>query len=246
MIIVVPIKGFSKAKQRLSAVLSEGERSELLGHMIDDVLGAIRDAIEIEGSRAGIISELIVVTNDAQVREQALAYGARMLPEPSLRPGLGNEALCAVVAMVANAVAGEGEDSLMMMPVDVPLLSANAILDVASHHARRASQSLPQVTVVAAKADGGTNALLMSPPEIIAPAFGHNSCQRHCELARQKNVEPVLLESPELSLDIDTVDDLQLLMAAPKQCHTQDYLQVSGIVGRIQARSKNMDGRLSG
>ena len=54
----------------------------------------------------------------------------------------------------------------------------------------------------------GTNALLLSPPTAIEPAFGPGSCERHLELARQAEVSCRVEKVPSLMLDIDTPEDL--------------------------------------
>ena len=55
----------------------------------------------------------------------------------------------------------------------------------------------------------GTNALLLTPPDVIEPAFGPGSFARHSELAGHGRVA----ELPSLTLDIDTPDDLATLLA---------------------------------
>lgn len=242
MKVVVPIKGFIKAKQRLAPTLSEAERGELMRHMIDDVLSAICAAQR----DSGLVSGLVVITDDVRVREQALAYNARVLSEPPLRSGLGNEALCAVFTMAASVLASEGEQGLLMVPVDVPLISTDNIVQILTCHAATVKVSARGMTLVPALADGGTNALALSPPTLISPAFGYNSSRRHCDLARMQGIEPTLLDIAGLSLDIDTVENLQQLMAVRLQSRTQRYLLNSGIGERIGRVGEGLDGRQTG
>ena len=54
----------------------------------------------------------------------------------------------------------------------------------------------------------GTNALLLSPPDAIAPSFGPGSRARHEEAARAAGVAVALEEPPSLVLDVDTPEDL--------------------------------------
>ncbi len=236
MKIVVPIKGIHNAKQRLSAVLSNAERSELMRHMIDDVLGAAQQSVQIA---QGKISGLIVVTDDAQVTEQAAAYNAQIVAEPAERTGLGDEALCAAVNAAANLLAAEGENGLLMVPADVPLVTAKTLNQLAARH----HENNPCVTLVAARSDGGTNALILSPPHVIPAMFGNNSYQRHSRWAQANNIQLLLPKIPELSLDIDTVSDLQALMMEPIRCQTQRYLLSSGIAEKIQYLAENQSGR---
>ena len=61
MQVVVPVKSFKNAKNRLASVLTAGQRSDLMKHMLDDVLTAIAATAEVEG--------ITVVTSDAGVVE---------------------------------------------------------------------------------------------------------------------------------------------------------------------------------
>lgn len=237
MKVIVPIKGLTQAKQRLAPLLSGSERRALMTHMIDDVLSVV---CQTEG-----ISGLVVITNDEDVRTQARLYNARIMAEPAARdlkalasankePGaegdgietVGVERLNQVFAMAMKQLAEEGEDGVLLLPADVPLMTVENLKQMLAHHRN------PGVTIVPASADGGTNAMMVSPPQLIAPGYGHRSCQRHSEFARAVGIEPQVLESPgtgtdtgteELGLDVDTVDDLRELMAAPVNSKTQRF-----------------------
>ena len=240
MKIVVPIKSINNAKQRLAALLSNAERSQLMSHMIDDVLAAAQQSVQSSSSQ---ISGVIVVTGDAQVARQAALYHARVLPEPNERSGVGDEALCAAVSMAANLLATEGEDSVLILPADVPLVTASSLTQLLLQHSKGRVLEQPAVTLVAARSDGGTNALLLSPPQVMPPMFGHNSCQRHTRWAQANNITPQLQSVPELALDIDTVADLQALMQQPLRSATQRYLVDSGIAEKIGHQPQNKTGR---
>ncbi|HST41030.1 MAG TPA: hypothetical protein VLK58_16060, partial [Conexibacter sp.] len=62
----------------------------------------------------------------------------------------------------------------------------------------------------------GTNALLLSPPDAIAPAFGAGSCARHVAAARRAGATCRVLRLPSIALDLDTPDDLEALRALPR------------------------------
>jgi 2-phospho-L-lactate/phosphoenolpyruvate guanylyltransferase len=60
----------------------------------------------------------------------------------------------------------------------------------------------------------GTNALLLSPPQVIAPAFGPGSRERHERLAAEAGVRCVVDEVRSLVLDVDTAEDLDAVREA--------------------------------
>jgi 2-phospho-L-lactate guanylyltransferase len=61
----------------------------------------------------------------------------------------------------------------------------------------------------------GTNALLITPPDALAPSFGPGSCERHAALAAAAGVHHEIIELPSLALDIDTPEDLVALAELP-------------------------------
>jgi 2-phospho-L-lactate guanylyltransferase len=70
------------------------------------------------------------------------------------------------------------------------------------------------MTIVPSRDGKGTNALAVSPPDLIPFHFGDSSFEPHCAAARALGIEPRVLRLPGLGLDIDTPDDLALFRAA--------------------------------
>jgi 2-phospho-L-lactate guanylyltransferase len=60
----------------------------------------------------------------------------------------------------------------------------------------------------------GTNALVLAPPDAIAPSFGAGSFARHTALARTAGARVRVAEPRSLCLDVDTPGDLAALRAA--------------------------------
>jgi 2-phospho-L-lactate guanylyltransferase len=59
--------------------------------------------------------------------------------------------------------------------------------------------------------DTGTNGLLLTPPDAIAPSFGPGSFRRHRALADGAGALCQVQRPPSLLLDIDTGEDLAVL-----------------------------------
>ena len=168
------------AKSRLAPVLGPWQRQDLARAMLRQVLEAC------QGS--GLGGSLVVTETDAG-RLLAHTCGAQAIADP----GLGLNA-----AVSAGIDALQGVEAVLVLPGDVPLIEPadiQAIVRAASHAAR--------VAVVVPDAAGrGTNALLLRPPRLLAPAFGEDSCERHLGEARRAG-EAVRLELPRLALDVD-------------------------------------------
>jgi 2-phospho-L-lactate guanylyltransferase len=68
------------------------------------------------------------------------------------------------------------------------------------------------VAIVPDRHGRGTNALLLSPPDVIEFCFGGDSKDAHVEAARSAGARVELLDGP-LAVDIDTPEDLLLAEA---------------------------------
>src|SRR5206468_4246026 len=89
----------------------------------------------------------------------------------------------------------------------VPLISGDDIRALLE-----AAGAWKQTVIVGASHDRqGTNALLLRPTNVIAPAFGPPSVGRHVQLGLAAGAHTVVLSGLRLALDIDTPDDLQAL-----------------------------------
>jgi 2-phospho-L-lactate/phosphoenolpyruvate guanylyltransferase len=194
---LVPIRGLETAKTRLGEDLDAEERLELVTAMLRRTLEATRDARRIRGT--------IVVTMDPEAAGIAKELRAVGLVERA--PGL-NQAITAArsVAMARGATA------VLVLPADLPSVTAPAVDDVLGE-AGAAAADRGLVAVVPDRHGQGTNALLVSPPATIDPAFGGASRAAHAARATAAGATWLELDGP-LSLDLDTPADLLAAEAA--------------------------------
>ena len=95
---------------------------------------------------------------------------------------------------------------LLVLPGDTPLLDPAEVGSLLA---------IPRaVSIVPDRHGTGTNALVLSPPDAIAPSFGPGSLKRHVAAAEAAGVASAVEELPTLMLDVDTGDDLAALQAA--------------------------------
>ena len=185
---VLPVKRFEAAKQRLAAGIDGERRRELAAAMVADVLEAIGEARTIE--------RLIVVTGDPIAQELAANAGAEVVPDPE---DAGH--VQAAQAGIARAEA-EGAGLVALLAGDCPLLDPRELdrllTGVPTHY----------VGIVPDRHGTGTNALLLSPPDAIVPAFGEGSRARHVEAARLAGIPFGIEELPSIELDLDTPGDV--------------------------------------
>jgi 2-phospho-L-lactate/phosphoenolpyruvate guanylyltransferase len=199
---VVPIRGLWTAKTRLGPDLDARERHDLVEAMLRRTLVATRDARSIRGT--------VVVTKDPDAAGMARDHRAIGLVEHL--PGL-NEAIAAARSL---AVA-RGATAVLVLPADLPAVSAagvDAVVAAAAAGAQAAEPSAGALVALVTDRHGrGTNALLLSPPAIIEPAFGADSRAAHRAAAVAAGARWLELAGP-LSLDVDTPADLLVAAAA--------------------------------
>jgi 2-phospho-L-lactate guanylyltransferase len=193
---IVPVKRFVNAKTRLSDGLSSGVRRALAEAMVTDVLIALR--------RARRVREVIVVSGEQTVAALASGYDAAAVIDDPADAGHSGAATLGV-----HAAMRRGARRVLLLPGDCPTLDPaelDAMLD--------RTLDGPEVVVLPDRHGEGTNGLLLTPPDVIAPAFGPGSRERHERLAHEAGARCEVLELPSVALDVDTPDDLEALRAA--------------------------------
>ncbi len=82
---------------------------------------------------------------------------------------------------------------------------------MAADAAMTAAAGGPLVAIAPSDARSGTNALLLRPPDIIAPAFGRDSFEAHLRAAESAGAAVQVVSDTVLGFDLDTPDDLERL-----------------------------------
>jgi 2-phospho-L-lactate guanylyltransferase len=189
-IAVLPIKRFEQAKSRLKL----DDRGDVMREMAGEVLTALEAAEELDS--------ILVVTADPDAVELGRTHGATVVDEVELRGHSGAAKLGIEHAM------RNGAARVLLAAGDCPLLTGGEIDDALRKY------RAPGVVVFPDRHGTGTNGLLLSPPDVIEPAFGPNSCKRHERRARDAGAACTIARRRPFALDIDTVDDLAALRRA--------------------------------
>jgi 2-phospho-L-lactate guanylyltransferase len=198
------VKRLSESKTRLSPALSLKERERLVGMMLVDVLNAV--------SHSKMVSRTIIVSPDNTVLKGLYSRNVEIIGEENGR-GLNVALKHAVVYSLRN-----GATSLLVLPADIPLITKNDIEQII------ASSSDDGIVIVPSEDGLGTNALALTPPDVISTAFGSNSFQSHLNLAQIRGIPAKVLKIERVSLDIDTTDHVEEFLSFPTQTNTRDYL----------------------
>ncbi len=185
---VLPIKSFDEAKQRLAQELDPRPRRALAESMFSDALVALR--------RAKRVDRVLVVSADHGAQRIAGGYGAMVLD------GADHGHNDAAQRGVARAIE-LGAKRVLLVPGDCPVVDPAELDELIDRPAADRS-----ALIVPDRHGTGTNALVLTPPDALAPSFGPDSHARHTRHAVTAGVEAETVVVPSLALDIDTPEDL--------------------------------------
>jgi len=211
--VAVPVKDLVNAKQRLVAVLSAEERRELAQVMLEDVLDAL------VGAR---LAEIHVVTRDPAVTALAHRHGVRCLEESA------NRGHTEAVAFAQHAARAAGARRFLTVPGDIPCATAAELAALGA-----ALGDEPGVAFVPSLSGFGTNAVLLTPPDVMPLKFGEPSFDNHLETARGRGLTPRVLVLPGIGLDIDAPEDLSLLMERGAATRSAALLRRLDVTSRL-------------
>ena len=180
---LVPVKAFAQAKQRLAEVLDPDARRALATSMAETVLraaGPLRTA---------------VVCDDDEVRAWAEGHGA----EAIWTPGLGlNGAVAAGIAHLAR----RGSSRVIVAHADLP--HATDLTWLAEGGG---------VTLVPDRHHDGTNVLSVPAAAGFEPAYGAGSFAAHRAEAKRLGLVTRLVPDAALGWDVDVPADLEGMVA---------------------------------
>jgi 2-phospho-L-lactate/phosphoenolpyruvate guanylyltransferase len=207
---VVPVKDTAQAKQRLAALLPAARRQELALAMFEDVIATISSVRELAG--------IVVVTVDPAAAAIAARHDARVMNEGACEGHTG------AVTAAARRLAAGGFD-LLTLPGDIPLVEPDDVRHLVSVHCAGAERGAGAFTIVPARDELGSNAVLCSPAGAVPLRFGDNSFFPHLDAAKAHGIEPEVVHLPRIALDIDTPEDLALFLRTPSPTRAHALLQ---------------------
>jgi len=202
--VLLPVKDFKDAKQRLVPALDALTRAGLARAMLLDVLNVLR--------RARTPQRVVVFTASLEVIQMAKVFGFEVVLEPSVD---GHSA--AVNRMVAELSANSSR--ILSIAGDLPRLLPTEV-----DFALEASSE--PITFLPSRDWTGTNGVLFMPPARITMEYGLGSFRRHLSKAAAAGIRSDVMDLPGIAFDIDTPEDLQAFLDDPrKDSETWRYLR---------------------
>ena len=209
VVAVVPLKNLKLAKSRLSNILAEGERQELVLAMFDDVLVSLRESPFIEK---------IFLVADKYFNPIA---DVQMITEIKNR---GYDE--AIIEALKDSRVNQAQ-AMLILPADLPLVSRDELNTLIRDQEDRS------IRIAGARDRDGTNALVMTPPSLLATSFSVGSFERHNKFAKALSVKIEEINLPGLSFDVDTEKDLIDFVQTKSDTRTYRFLDESGIIGLL-------------
>jgi 2-phospho-L-lactate guanylyltransferase len=161
--------------------------------MVGDVLAAL-------GHVPGL-DDVIVVTAEPAAAAAARDAGAHVVHDPE------ESGQSAAAARGIAAATERGAERVLLVPGDCPALAPKELDELLGPRPAPG----PDVVLVPDRHGTGTNALVLTPPGVIAPSFGPDSRARHEAAAEAAGARFRIAEPPSLVLDVDTAEDLDIL-----------------------------------
>ena len=106
---------------------------------------------------------------------------------------------------IADWVYELGAKKMMYLSIDLPIVEKKDITQIIDSHKHG-------LTLVQAKKDGGTNALIADLPRKINFQFGADSFRKHLEAAKLEKLKTNIQSTEGLSFDLDDHDDWEFLI----------------------------------
>jgi len=186
MTVVVPVKAFDRAKERLAEALTPVERENLARQLATGVVEVV-----VQSSWP-----VLVVCDDDATATWAGALGAEVL----VQTGSG-----------LNAAATEARALLRDRATRLAIVHADLARPAGLIALLRVSSTNPEVVLVPDHRRDGTTVLVVPTDAAFTFGYGPGSFLRHCDEATRLGLGPRVIDDPSLGVDIDVPDDLAAL-----------------------------------
>jgi 2-phospho-L-lactate guanylyltransferase len=215
-VVLIPVKDLGRAKQRLARLFSQAERTRIAWAMLEHVFQ------QVGGARG--VDRIFVVTTYAPAARLAKHLGMEVIGETA------QVSESQSVDLASRLCRERGAQSLLRLPIDLPLLRAQ---DVEIILGRTAPP--PSALFVASRDGRGTNALMRTPPDLFPSHFGPDSLVRHLQEAARVGASTQVIEIPSLAFDLDDASDLEFFLAQGQGTELFDLLHELDATHRLRA-----------
>jgi 2-phospho-L-lactate guanylyltransferase len=188
---IIPINDFTRSFSRLSAILGLDERVQLAKYLSTRLIHILFDLKSIE--------KVMVFTSETNWLEEIKH------PKLIIHKDRSNKVFKRKIDSAADWAFEMGAKQLMYLSIDIPLVEKKDIKKILNSHNGG-------LTIVEAKKDGGTNALICELPRRMSFQFGKSSFRKHLKTAELKKIGTNIQCIDGLSFDLDDQDDWEYFL----------------------------------
>ena len=188
---IIPINEFSRSFTRLSSVLDLEQRMELAKNLSSRLIQILLTVDEVE--------KIVLFTCEKNWPGELQHSKLVLIKDAAKKP------LKQKIDSVADWAYGLGAKKMMYLSIDLPIVEKKDITQIIDSHKHG-------LTLVQAKKDGGTNALIADLPRKINFQFGADSFRKHLEAAKLEKLKTNIQSTEGLSFDLDDHDDWEFLI----------------------------------
>lgn len=197
-LIVIPMKNPEISKSRLSDSLAPEARKRLAVQLFRNTVDVLIKSVQMSGEKF----DIAVITNSNQIKKIAEEKHILVIQDYK-EPVLSNS-----ITKASHWACQNAYKSMCVIPADLADPKIEDIISFISH-------PLPdEGLAITPSIDFGTNALHLSPANLINFHYGKKSFLKHINAAKNIGIIPVILPYDSLRFDVDTCSDLKELFAS--------------------------------
>ncbi len=185
---IIPVKSLQQTKGRLTAVLTPTQRAQLTCRLLHQTIATLQTVPQID--------TILIVTQDKTVAQLAQSQQVAVIAEQP------SEGLIEAVTLGKQFATNHNAKNLLILPSDLPFLSAAAIKTLLSN-----TNGQNEVLICSDQQQQGTNALFMPATQPFHFHYGPNSYQHHLAEAQRQQIIIRTINIPSLQFDLDTEAD---------------------------------------
>ena len=203
---LIPVKHFESSKSRLQLTINQ--KMVITELMLKSTILALK--------KCKSISAIVTISADERAEKISKHYDVKFIFSKekgvnyAVRVG---DDFCKEYLINTNII----------VPIDLIFLDPNEIellLSIASKH-NNCSIIVPSTRM------DGTNLLIRRPFDLYTTSYDNNSYYNHVQSSRKTGAQTVVVKSPNLSKDLDTMEDYDNIIANPTN-------RLSHLISRIQ------------
>ena len=194
LIVVIPLKNILRTKTRLKTILSLSERKLLTNYLLFQLIEKIQI---IKKSLSEINIDLAITTSNK------LSFESLKIQNIFIISDKGTKSLSSALNNSAVWASKQNYDVLCIFPSDLHNPKIKDLKKFLSPpYIQNEMRICPSI-------DRGTNAMLVSPPDLIKFNYGKRSFDNHIKIANQKGFKTSIIKLHSLTLDIDGERDFK-------------------------------------